>query len=93
MMVLSTTCAWAHTNMGLGLPGRSRIVSGLRNLDILNSGSTLERTTGFSISCLQGRRLERLATSAMEPLSNRLCKNSHSYHSEVVAAATDEESR
>jgi hypothetical protein len=38
-MVLSTTCPWAHTNMRHGLPCRSRIVSGLRNLDILNSGA------------------------------------------------------
>ena len=39
MMVLSATCPWAHTNMPYGLPCRSRIVSGLRNLDILNSGA------------------------------------------------------
>ena len=39
MMVLSVTCPKAHTNMPYGLPCRSRIVSGLRNLDILNSGA------------------------------------------------------
>jgi hypothetical protein len=42
MMLLSTTGPWAHTNMGLGLPCRSCFVSGLENLSILNSGSTLE---------------------------------------------------
>ena len=66
MMVLSATWQWAHTNMRRGLPCRSRVVSGLVNLNILNSGSTLEPTTGFqpANSCLQGRCLERLATSA-----------------------------
>ncbi len=39
MMVLSTTWQWAHTNMRHGLPCRSRIASGLGNLNILNSGA------------------------------------------------------
>ena len=33
--------------MRLGLPGRSHIVSGLGNLNIFNSGSTVESPTGF----------------------------------------------
>ncbi len=37
IMVLSTTCLWAHTNMRRGLPCRSRIVSGLGNLNIVDS--------------------------------------------------------
>ena len=37
MMVLSTTSPWAHTNVRHGLPCRSHIVSGLGNLNILNS--------------------------------------------------------
>jgi hypothetical protein len=45
MMVLSATCQWANTNMRHGLPCRSRIVAGLGNLNILNSGSTPEPTT------------------------------------------------
>ena len=39
MIVLSATCQWAHTNMRHGLPCRSHIVSGLGNLNILNSGA------------------------------------------------------
>ena len=39
IMVLSATWQWAHTNMRHGLPCRSRIVSGLGNLNILNSGA------------------------------------------------------
>ena len=39
MMVLSTTCPWAHTNMRRGLPCRSLIVSGLEDLNILTSGA------------------------------------------------------
>jgi hypothetical protein len=35
MMVLSTTCGWAHTNMRPGLPCRSHIVAGLGNLNML----------------------------------------------------------
>ena len=39
MMVLSTTCQWAHTNMRHGLPCRSRRASALGNLNILNPGT------------------------------------------------------
>ena len=42
MMVLSTTCLWAHTNMRRGFPCRSRVVSGLGNLNILNSRAAIK---------------------------------------------------
>ncbi len=37
-MIVLSTWQWAHTNMRHGLPCRSHRVSGLGNLDILNSG-------------------------------------------------------
>ena len=39
MIVLSVTWQWAHTNMRHGLPCRSPSVSGLENLNMLNSGA------------------------------------------------------